>query len=322
MIPKSISKINRLLLGSVIGGCLLIGGELVARQMESGSANDALFNYFFYDEQHLRKDMIRDGGIFHGGYQVRVNSRGFRDTKTWPPTSSSDPNNLHERRIVLGGAGHGYGENVTDGLIFAHLLERSLQKRKPATEVYNLSVQGSTILFFERALLEEVLDAKPDVVILTYTGFNEALYTRLRETDVLFPHNTVYNITMSSALIRRIHLILFGEPNKVNRVTPDEMIESYQRILTALQERGIELMLLQQVVIHPDIEGLWALSEMERYRTRIEQFAEDKNIPLADPLRFCKNLEDCFERKEWYSTTGHRAAFQSLELHHRFLLNK
>ena len=116
--------------------------------------------------------------------------------------------------------------------------------------------------------------------------------------------------------------MIFAKPQKVNRVTPDEMIESYRRILTVLRKHDIELMLLQQVVIHPDIEGLWALSEMDIYRTRIEQFAEEEQIPIADPLRFCTDLEACFERKEWYSAAGHRAAFQSLELHHRFLLNK
>ena len=68
-------------------------------------------------------------------------------------------------------------------------------------------------------------------------------------------------------------------------------------------------MLLQQVVIHPDIEGLWSLSEMDAYRTRIEQFAEEEKVPLADPLQFCTNLEACFERKEWYSATGHRQHF-------------
>ena len=60
-------------------------------------------------------------------------------------------------------------------------------------------------------------------------------------------------------------------------------------------------MLLQQVVIHPDIEGLWALSEMDAYRTSIEIFAKEEQLPLADPLPFCTNLEACFERKEWYS---------------------
>lgn len=322
MSPKIPRLVKRFLIGSVVGSALLIGGEVLARHMESGSANDMLFNYFFYDEQQLRKDMIRDGGIFHGGYQVRVNSRGFRDSKSWPPAPRAESQDQHQRRIVLGGAGHGYGENVTDGLIYAHLLEQSLRKRRPTTELYNLSVQGSTILFFERAVLKEVIEAKPDVVILSYTGFNEALYTRLREADVLFPHNTVYNLMMSSALIRRIHSMLFAESKQVNRVTPDEMIESYRRILTALREHDIELMLLQQVVIHPDIEGLWALSEMDAYRERIIQFAKEEDIPLADPLTFCKNLEACFERKEWYSATGHRAAFQSLERYHRFLLNK
>ena len=317
-----ILRIKRLVLGGVVGTTLLVGGEYLAREVERGDANDALFNYFFLDEQMLRKDMIANGGIFHGGYQVRVNQAGFRDSKPWPPTSRSEPQNLDKRRIIMGGAGHGYGENITDGQIYAHLLEQSLQRRKPATEIYNLSVQGSTILFFERALLQEVIKADPDVVILSYTGFNEALYTQIPEAEALFPHNKFYNTLMSSALIRQIHWGLFAQSELINRVTPDEMIESYERIYDALQEHDIELMLLQQVVIHPDIEGLWALSEMEAYKERIIQFTETKGIPLADPLTYCTNLDACFERKEWYSAIGHRAAFQSLERHHRFLLNK
>lgn len=317
-----IRSIKRLVLGGVIGAALLVGGETIARNVERGDANDALFNYFFLDEQMLRKDMIANGGLFHGGYQVRVNQAGFRDSKPWPPTSKSEPQNLDKRRIIIGGAGHGYGENITDGLIYAHLLEQSLQKRKPATEIYNLSVQGSTILFFERALLQEVVDAQPDVVILSYTGFNEALYTRIPEAKALFPHNKLYNTLMSSALVRKIHWTLLAEDELINRVTPDEMIDSYERIYQTLQKHDIELMLLQQVVIHPDIEGLWALSEMDAYKERILQFAKDYDVPLADPLRYCQNLDACFERKEWYSTAGHRAAFQSLERYHRFLLNK
>ncbi len=300
-----------------IGVCLLVGAEIVARQMERGDANDALFNYFFYDEQLLRKDMIQQGGIFEHGRQVRLNSRGFRDSKPWPPNPDDN-----KKRIVLGGAGHGFGENIGDGFIYAHLLEGALKRKNNSVEVYNLSVQGSTILFFERALLDEVIAVKPDVVILTYTGFNEALYSFLPEREVLFPHNKVYNMAMSSALVRRIHLWLLAESTKVNRVTPDEMIASYERIVSTLREQRIEIMLLQQVVIHPDIEGLWALSEMKRYRPRIEQFAKEKRIPLADPLPFCHVLEQCFERYEWYSGDGHRAAARSLEPHHSFLLGK
>lgn len=300
-----------------IGACLLVGAEVIARQMERGDANDALFNYFFYDEQLLRKDMIEQGGIFEHGRQVRLNSRGFRDSKTWPPSPEKS-----NKRIVLGGAGHGFGENIGDGFIYAHLLERSLKRKNNSVEVYNLSVQGSTILFFERALLDEVVAVKPDVVILTYTGFNEALFSFLPERDVLFPHNKAYNMAMSSALVRRIHLWLFAQSTKVNRVTPNEMIASYERIVSTLRAQNIEVMLLQQVVIHPDIEGLWSLAEMERYRLRIEQLAKVQRIPLADPLPFCQVLEQCFERLEWYSGDGHRAAARALEPHHSFLLGK
>ena len=61
------------------------------------------------------------------------------------------------------------------------------------------------------------------------------MYSFLPEADVLFPHDTLYNMAMSSALMRKIHLMIFAKPQKVNRVTPDEMIESYRRVLTVLQ---------------------------------------------------------------------------------------
>lgn len=296
---------------------LLLLGEFGARALDSQNANDALFNYFFLDEQLLRQGMIDEGGIFEAGFEVRVNSRGFRDRKTWPPPPKTDA-----RRIVLGGAGHGYAENISEGFIYAHRLEGALRQRSSTAEVYNLSVQGSTILFFERALLDEVIEAKPDAVLLSYSGFNEALYTHLPEAEVLFPHNGFYNVVMSSALIRRLHLLAFGQSQKVHRVTPDEMIETYQRVMSRLRDHEIEVLILQQLVIHPDIEGLWRLSDMDTYRGRLADFAGEEGIPLADPKLFCPDLEACFEQAEWYSETGHRAAEQALEAHHGVLLGE
>jgi hypothetical protein len=98
------------------------------------------------------------------------------------------------------------------------------------------------------------------------------------------------------------------------------MIESYQRIVAELQEHGIAVLLLHQVVIHPDIEGLWSLSEMERYHKELQKFATEQNVLLSDPLPFCPVVDRCFEEKEWYSIEGHQAAFLALQQHSTFLL--
>jgi hypothetical protein len=294
---------------------VIIALECFARLQESSNSNDSLFNYFFLDEQMRRSGLIKDGGFFEDGYELQVNNRGFRDNKEWLPTSVTPG-----RRIILGAAGHGYGENLSDGLIYAQLLEKELQKENKHTEVYNLSVQGSTILFFERALLEEVISAKPDVVILSYSGFNEALYTSLPETSVLYPNNRIYNVLMSSSLIRQLRLYIASLNQRVNRVSPLEMIESYGNIIDQLQTEGIEVLILQQVVMHPDIDGLWKLSDMETYRLALKSFAQENNILLADPLSFCPELERCFEKQEWYSDEGHIAAFKALQKHQQILI--
>ena len=76
------------------------------------------------------------------------------------------------RRIVLGGAGTAMLKILARALFMrtdlrAHCV--STVKRRGL----QLIRSGSTI--FERALLDEVIEAKPDAVLLY--GFNEALYT-------------------------------------------------------------------------------------------------------------------------------------------------
>ena len=237
------------------------------------------FNHFF-DEQLLRQGMIDEGGIFEEGFEVRVNSREI----SGPQNLAAATQNRGTAHCAWRGRARLCVENISEGFIYAHRLEGALRQHSSSAEVYNLSVQGSTI--FERALLDEVIEAKPDAVLLSYSGFNEALYTHLPEAEVLFPHNGFYNVVMSSALIRRLHLADLGLSQKVHRVTPDEMIETYQRVVRRLRDHEIEVLILQQLVIHPDIEGLWRLSDMDTYRGRLADFAGEAGIPLADPELF------------------------------------
>ena len=290
--------------------------ELVARGAESAATGDSLFNHFFFDEQLSRQGLIEDGGVFQPDYQMHINSRGFRDSKAWPPVLKSA-----HRKIVIGAAGHGFGENLSEEHTYASQLELTLNglSAEPVA-IHNLSVQGSTILFFERALLEEVIQSQPDVVILSYSGFNEALLTTVPESRILLPNNRLHNILMSSALLRKSRQWLGALSGRKHRVSPLEMVNSYARIVSALEANEIEVLLLQQFVIHPDIDGLWRLSDMKVYRKKLEDFAQQRNLDLADPLPFCPVSEDCFENGEWYSAKGHAAVLESLKPHFGLLL--
>ena len=293
----------------------MLSVEFLFRGLEASSSGDTMFNHFFYDEKVRRKGLIEDGGVFHPNYEMRVNQRGFRDAKYWPPEHEAS-----RRRIFVGAAGHGYGENLTDEDIYVQQLEKKLNQQSTIPiDVFNLSVQGSTVLFFERALLEEVLQSKPDVVILSYSGFNEALRTTLPEADVLFPKNNVYNLAMSSATIRTIRQWVGSFWGTQFRVSPDEMIESYTRITNALHEAEIDVLILQQLVIFPDIEGLWKLSDVQTFRQKLQEFSLKKEVKFVDPLPYCPDLQNCFEQMEWYSAIGHKAILRSLEPHYEWL---
>ena len=292
----------------LVGLCSVIFLECCIRFVDMPGREDVYFNWFFWDYELRRKGLIEDGGHRHGSYVLRINNLGFRDTKNWPPPVDSG---IH--RIVLGAAGHGFGENVSNGGIYAHLLQEELQKQSPKEiELYNLAVQGSTILFFERYLLDKVLETKPQVVVLSYGGFNEALYSHIPEKNVLFPDHHLHNFLMGSELLRTLRLFVASRNPKNNRVPLDEFIESYGRVIEALQQGGIQIVLLQQVVMYPDIPGLWVLADMKKYRDGLRSVAARSHVPLVDPLLYCPQVEECFHNREWYSRKGHEAVTQAL----------
>ena len=249
------------------------------RNLEGFNDEDVFFNWFFWDAEWSRQGLIRDGGVTDGAYLLQVNRMGFRDAKVWPPLMREG-----DLPIVLGAAGHGFGENISEGKIYPHLLENELQElTQKKVKLYNLSVQGSTVLFFERYLLAQVLAMKPHAVVLSYGGFNEALYSPIPEREVLLPTNVLHNALMGSVLFRQIRLLGAARSRKTNRVTVDEMVQSYHRIITSLKQENISIVLLQQIVNHPDIEGLWRLSEMKKYRQAMRELSISKQLPLADP---------------------------------------
>ena len=151
-------------------------------------------------------------------------------------------------------------------------------------------------------------------------GFNEALYSHVPEKNVLFPDHHLHNFLMGSELVRTLRLFLALRTPKNNRVPLEEFVESYGRVISVLQKGGIQIILLQQVVMYPDIPGLWVLADMKKYREGLRSVAAKSQVPLVDPLLYCPLVEECFHNREWYSRKGHGATTEALLTQQRRLL--
>lgn len=285
---------------AVIWGLLfLLSIEVVSRLTEDPMNADFYFSWFFYDAITDRNIRIYD--VDHSDPDVvHVNNVGFRDHHDWPPKKD-------QAHIVVSAAGHGFGENVKDNEVWPKLIESDLNLKETVFPVYNASVQGATILFTERVLLPTILESKPDWVILSMSGFNEALYSHTPESDVLRPKAVLHNLSMSFASLRWARK-LYSKDNPLQHKVPLETFKStYRRILSSLIEQKIGVVLLQQVVIHPDIPGVWILEDMALFRQAQREIAIEYELPIVDPTPYClPNVEDCFYHKEWYSLEGHR----------------
>jgi hypothetical protein len=287
---------------------LLLSIEIFSRLTEDPMDADFYFSWFFYDsiiDRNIRIYGVEnsDPGVVH------VNNVGFRDHHDWPPKKG-------QHHIVVSGAGHGFGENVKDNEVWPKLIESDLNPKDTVLPVYNASVQGATILFTERVLLPTILESKPDWVILSMSGFNEALYSHTPESDILRPTGILHNFLMSFASIRQSRKLYSARNPLQHKVSLETFKNAYHRIVSALTEQGIKTILLQQVVIHPDISGVWVLEDMDLFRHAQKEIAIEYNLPIIDPAPFClPDIEKCFTHKEWYSLDGHYKAAQAIQEH-------
>lgn len=216
--------------------------------------------------------------------------------------------------VVIAGAGHAFGQDVPWGRGLGERLQAGLRARGVHATVWNQAVPGSTVLFAERVQLATWEDLRPDVVVLGHGGFNEALYGRLPERWTLHPRRPVLNLLLSSQLLQVLILRsarLTGPPRP--KVSLETYAQAMERVIGRLDNAGVRVVLLQQVVVNPDIEGVWRLEEHPPYRRAQAAVARRLALPVVDPLDvFGPPLERWFVEEEYYSAAAHAAVADAL----------
>jgi hypothetical protein len=192
------------------------------------------------------------------------------------------------RRIAVAGTGNVFGENLADDQTWPEHLEQVLgeRARKPV-EVWNFGRPGATVVYLDRVLLDEILAGSPDVVVLAFGGFNEALLADVPESQTLEPAANLRNALRGLSTFRRVERSLWrrqrGNGPRQAKVSVAEFSALLDRALARIEGSGVQAVLVQEVVIHPDIEDLWTLSDMGAYRTAVQNLAAARGVAIFDP---------------------------------------
>ncbi len=255
--------------------------------VDDPSSADFVFDEFHLDSQLGAKRVIRAGGMQGERGWISINAQGFRGTAPF----------VRERiegvqRIAVAGTGHAFGEHLTDEQTWPEHLEQALGLRSGhPVEVYNYGRPGATVVYLDRFLMDEILPHSPDVVILAYGGFNEALLADIEEMQTLDPEARVQNILRGSSVYAHLERFMWrvrremaGHPR-----SPKVPVETFTRLLSAAIESatasGAQVVLMQELVIHPDIPGVWELDRMEDYHRAISDLASTHGVPVFDPAQ-------------------------------------
>ena len=281
----------------------LICGECTARAMHDPFDIDFFFDWSFWDKRIEMNLLI---WRLPENTKIPLTMGGFRGT--WQPT----PKKEGTTRIIATGAGHLFADNLSYGFAWTERLAQNMQDKGINTEVWNMGVNGSTVLFLERCLLESIIEAKPNMVILSHSGYNESLHSYVPERNLVFPTSDVRNAFLSSALFRQslklgaqLWNTSTGEGRKP-KVSIDEFLSSYDRIITSLQQEGVSVILLQQEVITPDIPPIWHQKELEAYRAAFASLAQKHMLLYVDPRQLIQGTPTVyFDEQEYYSEHMH-----------------
>lgn len=296
----------RIRLGLVLIG--LLAGEVSVRAFRDPRDADFLFDWCTWDAR-LRRALITPlpledpvpSGI------LPTTEEGYRGRYRGDVRPAGD-------LVVVAGAGHAFGQDIPWGAGVGEVLEETLRREGRDVSVWNQAVPGSTVLFAERVQLPQWLALKPQVVVLGHGGFNEALYGRLPEAWTLHADRPVLNAALSSHLLRFVLLRLArltGPPR--TKVSVQAFRQSTETVVDALQDAGVSVVLLQQVVVNPDIPGVWRLSEHEAYRTAQAAVGTDRGVPVVDPLdAFAEPLDRWFVEQEYYGENAHSSVARQL----------
>jgi hypothetical protein len=260
--------------------------EVAARAvLDDPESPDFVFDAFHLDAR-LRADAIRrQGGLEGEGGWISINAQGFRGTAPFVKTRIPDVG-----RIAVAGTGHAFGENLTDEQTWPERLEQALGRENGhPVEVYNFGRPGATVVYLDRFLLDEMLSYTPDVVVLAYGGFNEALLSDKEEEQTLDPAADVRNALRGVSLFRNGERLVWKIQRKLRgddrapKVSVETFISLLGRAVERIEAAGARAVLVQETVIHPDIPGVWELERMDAYRSAVVALGEDHSVPVFDP---------------------------------------
>lgn len=245
-----------------------------------GAGVDFVFDAYHLDSRLLRRAMIQGGGFEDAGAWMSINAQGRRGT--------SD----HEiarvpgvARVVVVGTGNAYGFRVPDGATWPEQLEERLE----GAEVLNLAYPGSTVVYLDRSIAAEAIALTPDVVVISYAGYNEALLGDAPETQVVDPDAWIANTLRGSALVRFAESLGHRARRRLTGATrvPHVDVPTYERLLGAQVDRfraaNIAVVFVQEVVVYPDVPGFWRLADMDGFHAAMDRVADAKGVPVFDP---------------------------------------
>jgi len=246
-----------------------------------GAGVDFVFDGYHLDSRMLRSLMAKRGGFDDQQIFMSINPQGRRGTQEHSTAPSEG-----KSRIVVVGTGNAFGFRVPDGATWPEQLEESLG---PKVEVLNLAYPGSTVVYLDRSVREEVLELSPDVVLIAYAGYNEALLGDQSEVEVLDPDAFVGNALRGLALVRLAERTYhrgkrwITKRERVPHVDPKTYEELLEQQVERFVAEGIKVILLQEVVVYPDVTGFWYLNDMEDYRSAMNRVGKQTGTPIFDP---------------------------------------
>lgn len=292
--------------------CFLLFLEGCARVVEDPYDINFVFGWEFWDTR-LRMSWI--ASTQPDDSKIPLNSEGYRGM--W----EKNPKQKDDIRILFLGAGHGFADNIDFGQAWSEQIEASLSKRlSKNVDVWNFSVNGSTVVFAERCVLKEVLVYEPDAVIFSHSGYNEAIRSDVLDSSVVYDGMHPINLLFSFAAVRKGVLWSAQVWNRVRgqkrnpKVSEDDFVSSYERMIAILRDRGIPMILLQQEVVTSDIPPFWYLSDLEPYRKRFQELALKHGLVHVDPKSLIQGKnERYFDNGEYYSARMHTSIAHEME---------
>lgn len=292
--------------------CFLLLLEGCTRIVEDPYDINFMFGWEFWDTR-LRMSWI--ASTQPDDSKIPINSEGYRGT--WEKKTKQKD----DIRILFLGAGHGFADNVDFGKAWSEQIEASLSKKlSKNVDVWNFSVNGSTVVFAERCVFKELLVYKPDVVIFSHSGYNEAIRSDVSDSTVVYDGMHPMNLLLSFATIRQGFLWSAQIWNRMRshtrspKVQEDDFVSSYERMIAILRDRGIPMILLQQEVVTSDIPPFWYLSDLEPYRKRFRELSQKHGLVYVDPKSLIHGKKDrYFDGGEYYSERMHTSIANEME---------